>query len=163
MKCISCLLHGLFLSHFCFLISMYTLLAAVTRSPATVQAGARWLQKDLVRSVFKGHPVRSTAALPQQDFPSVDRVPTPSSTNVVTPQKPDEGEPFKPFAKNLFLGQFDKVRLFILLKYQHVFFSFFSQKSLLEYCILNLNLKLIYSLPWSLFVPFFFFFFFFSK
>lgn len=92
---------------------MYTLLAAVTRSPATVQTGVRWLQKDLVRSLFKGHTVRSTAALPQQEFPSVNSPPSTSSTNV-SPQKPDtEGEPFKPFVKNLFLGQFDKVRLFI--------------------------------------------------
>lgn len=90
---------------------MYTLLAAVTRSPATVQTGVRWLQKDLVRSLFKGHTVRSTAALPQQEFPSVNSPPSTSSTNV-SPQKPDtEGEPFKPFVKNLFLGQFDKSML----------------------------------------------------
>lgn len=101
--------------YFCFHISMYTLLAAVTRSSATVQTGVRWLQKDLVRSLFKGHTVRSTAALPQQEFPSVNNNNTPSSSSTnVSPQKPDtEGEPFKPFVKNLFLGQFDKVRLFI--------------------------------------------------
>lgn len=84
---------------------MYTLLTAVTRSPTKVLAGARWLQKDLVRSLFKGHPIRSSAALPQQDSPSV----TPSSS---TPQKTENEEKvIEPFVKNLFLGQFDKSML----------------------------------------------------
>lgn len=84
---------------------MYTLLTAVTRSPTKVLAGARWLQKDLVRSFFKGHPIRSSAALPQQDSPSV----TPSSS---TPQKTENEEKvIEPFVKNLFLGQFDKSML----------------------------------------------------
>lgn len=85
---------------------MYTLLTAVTRSPTKVLAGARWLQKDLVRSFFKGHPIRSSAALPQQDSPSV----TPSSSS--TPKKTENEEKvIKPFVKNLFLGQFDKSML----------------------------------------------------